>query len=148
VSKHNFNIPVNRVTKITCSLLVLSGALLILSSTPVSALGLAVSPGKLHMESPQENQTTSSYLTVTNTNSTMTKYRIYVQTSDQRDNFTIEPSEFLLRPGTNEKVEIRFHPDDATQIMEKAYICVVTQPGSGELRIGAGVRVPVSFDGM
>ena len=148
MSKHNFNIPVNRVTKIACALLVLSSIFLILTSAPVSALGLAVSPGKLVMEPPQENQTASSYLTVMNTNSTMTRYRVYVQSPDQRDDFTIEPSEFLLTPGTNEKVEIRFHPDNAPQITEKVYICVVTLPASGELRIGAGVRVPVSFDDM
>jgi P pilus assembly chaperone PapD len=129
-------------------MLVLSGMFLLLTSAPVSALGLGVSPGKLHMESPQENETASSYLTVMNTNSTVTRYRVYVQSTDQRDNFTIEPSEFLLDPGTNKTVEVRFHPDDTPQIMEKAYICVVTLPASGGLRIGAGVRVPVSFDDM
>jgi hypothetical protein len=100
------------------------------------------------MESLQENQTASSHLTVTNTSTTVTKYRVYVQRPDQRDNFTIELPEFLFGSGMNEKVEIRFHPDDAPQITEKVYICVVTLPASGELRIGAGVRVPVSFDGM
>ena len=129
-------------------MLVLSGILLLLTSAPVSALGLGVSPGKLHMESPQENQTANSYLTVMNTNSTEAKFKVYVQSTDQRDYFTIEPSEFLLKPGTSEKVEISFHPDNASKITEKAYICIVTLPASGELRIGAGVRVPVSFDGM
>ena len=146
MSKHNFNIPVNRVTKITCAMLIVSGMLLLLTSAPVAALGLAVSPGKLFMETPQENETESSYLSVTNTNASVTRYRVYVQNPDQQDDFTIEPSEFLLNPGTNKKVEIRFHPDNTSQITEKVYICIVTLPASGELRIGAGVRVPVSFD--
>jgi P pilus assembly chaperone PapD len=127
-------------------MLVISGILLLLTSAPASALGLGVSPAKLYMETPQQNGTESGYLSVMNTNTSATKYRVYVQSPDQRDDFTIEPSEFILSPGTNKKVEIRFHPDNAAQITEKVYICIVTLPASGGLRIGAGVRVPVSFE--
>jgi hypothetical protein len=127
-------------------MLVISGVLLLLTSAPVSALGLGVSPAKLYMETTQQNGTTSGYLSVMNTNASATRYRVYVQSPDQRDYFTIEPSEFIINPGTNKKVEIRFHPDSASQITEKAYICIVTLPAGGGLKIGAGVRVPVSFE--
>ena len=111
------------------------------------ALGLGVSPGKLN-ELPAGNEAASGYITVMNTNNTTTRYRVYVQGKDCRDSFKIEPSEFLLQPGANKKVEIRFQPANEIQIEEQIYICVVILPASGGLGIGAGIRVPVSFNGM
>ena len=145
---HNFNILVKRLTT-TCFIVLLSALFLFINSPSALAVGLGISPSKLYLEPTSGSGTVSTRLTVVNTESTTTRYRVYVQDTDFRDCFDIEPSEFMLQPGTTTSVDIRYRPSNELPSSERAYICVVTLPvdaEQGSLRIGAGIRVPILFN--
>jgi hypothetical protein len=145
VYKHNFNISVKSLTTI-CSIVLFSALFLLVNSSTVLAVGLGVSPAKLYFEPIRGNEEGNAQLTVMNTDDTATRYRVYVRDADYRDCFDIEPSEFILQPGKNKSVSVRYCPSNDMPVLEKGYICIVTLPADGGLKIGAGIRVPVFFN--
>jgi hypothetical protein len=116
--------------------------ILLLSNSSTLALGIGVAPGKMVFDI-QPGGTEVQTLHVINQSGQESEFQVYAE-GEKAEWVEISPAEFLLDAQEIKSVEILIAPP----LMEepKAHdfsICVVSIPSDSDLRIGAGVKVPV-----
>lgn len=117
--------------------------LLILSllPTPLLAVGLGVTPGKLDF-TVHAGGTESQTLTVLNQSDHDAEFQVYVEGGDV-DWLTVTPNEFTLSPAQSHGIEIAVAPPLLARGEHEFSLCVVSLAPESDLRIGAGIKVPV-----
>ena len=129
-----------RLFRILSVVLPLAG--MMLCSSPVRAMALGVTPGRLDFNlSP--GTTCVETMVVFNQDIDAAEFEVYPEGGIGRW-FTIKPDRFTLQGLEQKTVEIRVSPPltAATQDYE-LLLCVVSRPQDSDLRIGAGVKIPV-----
>jgi hypothetical protein len=120
---------------------------LIIISSPVFALGIGVTPGKLNFDvSP--GSTTSQNLNVVNQSDSETKFIIYTD-DDFKEWFNIQPAEFVLAAHKTKDIEIFVSPPlMAKQNLHNATIYIISTPPESKLQLGAGIKVAANVQIM
>jgi len=123
-------------------IIVMPTAVLLLCNSSVLALGIGVAPGKMAFNI-QPGSTGVQTLHVINQSGQESEFQVYAE-GEKAEWVEITPGEFILDAQETRGVEIMIAPP----LMEepKAHIlsiCVVSLPPDSDLRIGAGVKVPV-----
>lgn len=121
------------------SLLLVLLSLSILPS-PVLALGIGVTPGKMEF-SVRPGGTETKILHVINQSNQESIFCVYVE-GKYEEWFLITPGEFTLAPQQSKAVEIVVAPPLTASDEHDFSICVVSLPVGSDLRIGAGIKVP------
>jgi hypothetical protein len=120
---------------------------LIILSSPVFALGIGVTPGKLNFDvSP--GSTTSKTLNIVNQSDSETKFIIYTD-----DDFTewikIQPAKFVLDAHKTKDVEVIVSPPlMAKQDLHSTTIYIISTPPESKLQLGAGIKVAANVQIM
>lgn len=113
---------------------------LILLSSPVFALGVGVTPGRLNFDVSPGSTATQS-LNILNQSDSEAKIRVYLD-EVFKDWFTISPAEFILNAHEAEKIEITVSPPSRTkQDLHSTTIFVIAVPSESNLQLGAGIKV-------
>jgi P pilus assembly chaperone PapD len=121
---------------------VLPAALLLLGASPVSAAGLGVTPGKVAF-TVRPGGTELRTLQIINQDDRASDFDVYIE-GDNQDWFTVTPGRFTLDGRGQREVEIALAPPLTAGPEEyDLSLCVISVPPGAELRIGAGVKVPV-----
>lgn len=120
---------------------------LIILSSPVLALGIGVTPGKLNFDvSP--GSTTSQTLNIVNQSDSETKFRIYTD-DDFEEWFNIQPTEFVLEAHQTKDVEVVVSPPlMAEQNLHSTTIYIISTPPESKLQLGAGIKVATNVQIM
>ena len=120
---------------------------LVMLSSPVFALGIGVTPGKLNFDvSP--GSTTSQTMNIVNQSDYATQFRIYTD-EDFEEWFDIQPAEFVLEAGKTKDVEIVVSPPlMARQNLHSTTIYIVSTPPESKLQLGAGIKVAANVQIM
>jgi len=126
-----------KVLRLTLLSVVLS---LIIFPSPVLALELGVTPGKLDL-SVRPGGTEAKTLNVINQSNQESLFRVYVE-GEYEEWFLITPGEFTLASQQSKDVEIVVAPPLTASDEHDFSICVVSLPPGSDLRIGAGIKVP------
>lgn len=120
-------------------LVVLTIAAAVLPLHDADGAGVGVNPGKLNLVLEPGGPTVVS-LTVINTGDRLSSYRVYVE-GEERDCFEFTPAAFQLSPGETRQVEVKALSSAAARGERVVDICVVSLDPSGQLGVGAGVKV-------
>lgn len=113
---------------------------LIVLSTPVFALGIGVTPGKLNFDvSP--GSTASQTLNIVNQSDSAAQFRIYTG-EDFQEWFNIQPAEFVLEAHKTKDIQIIVTPPlMAKQNLHSTTIYIISTPPESKLQLGAGIKV-------
>jgi len=118
---------------------------LLLFSSPASALGIGVSPGKMEF-STRPGGTEVQTLHVINQSDRESKFQVYVE-GEGAEWFEITPDEFTLGPKGVKDVAIELAPPLNTDPEDyDLFVCVASVSPGSNLRIGAGIKVPAHVD--
>ncbi len=121
---------------------ILSAAVFLMAASSVSAAGLGVTPGKVAF-TVSPGSTELQTLQIINQDSQASEFEVYIE-GDDNGWFTITPSRFTLESREQREVEVELSPPITADAEEyELTICVVSMPPGAQLRIGAGVKVPV-----
>jgi uncharacterized membrane protein len=122
------------------AILILPLLCIIILSSPVFALGIGVTPGKLNFDvSP--GSTTSQTLNIVNQSDSETTFRIYTD-DDFKEWFNIQPAEFVLGAHKIKDVKVVVSPPlMAKQNLHSATIYIISTPPESKLQLGAGIKV-------
>lgn len=120
-------------------LVVLAVATAVLPIRGVDGAGVGVNPGKLNFELDSGSPTVAT-LTVINTGDGLFSYQVYVE-GEEQDCFEFTPASFQLPPDDTMQVEVKALSSAAARGERVVDICVVSLDASGELGVGAGVKV-------
>ena len=109
-------------------------------SSPVFALGIGVTPGKLNFDvSP--GSTASQTLNIVNQSDSAAQFRIYTG-EDFAEWFNIQPAEFMLDAGKTKDIEVVVSPPlMARQNLHNTTIYIISTPTESKLQLGAGIKV-------
>jgi P pilus assembly chaperone PapD len=120
---------------------VLPAAALLLVASAASAAGVGVTPGRMAF-SVSPGGTDLQTLYVINQDSQASDFEVYIEGGDD-EWFTITPDRFTLAGREKKGVDIALAPPLTAGPEEyDLSICVVSMPPGGNLRIGAGIKVP------
>lgn len=120
-------------------LVVLATAAAVLPIRSADGGGVGVNPGKLYLEL-ESGSLTLATVTVINTGDRLFSYQVYVEGGEQ-DCFEFTPAAFQLFPDETRQVEVKALSSAAAGGERVVDICVVSLDPSGELGVGAGVKV-------
>lgn len=116
------------------------------ASGPVLGLGLGVSPGSLEFDArPGERQTRT--LHVRNQSETACVFRVYVD-DDYADWASASPKEFVLDAGASQAVSVSVKPPLSLRDGHDFLLYIVSSAPGSELRLGAGVKIPVHVSAL
>lgn len=110
----------------------------------VLALGLGVTPGALKFETGPVRPASQS-LEVFNQTDATCAFQAYVD-EEYSDWVTVEPSEFVLGPSKSHTVDVTVSPRLSAAQEHDFVVYVVSFARGSNLRIGAGVKIPVHVD--
>jgi hypothetical protein len=111
---------------------------------PVQATGVGVSPHRLEVEVNPAGLVSSS-ISVVNTSDEESLYQVYIEGEDLSSWFHISPWEFGLDPGRCQDVQIDISPPAMASGEYKTNVCVVGLVHNSDLKVGCGVKVPISI---
>jgi Flp pilus assembly protein TadB len=107
----------------------------------VQALGIGVTPHELELETHPASSASGS-LKVFNTSDEKSRYQVYVE-GEIEEWFTITPEEFVLDPRGSRGVRVVVSPPPTASGEYRTSICIISLVSASELKVGAGVKVPV-----
>ena len=110
----------------------------------VLALCLGVTPGALKFETGPVRAETQS-LEVFNQADATSTFQAYVD-DEYSDWVAVEPEEFVLGPAESHTVDVTISPRLSTSEDHDFVVYVVSFAQGSNLRIGAGVKIPVHVD--
>lgn len=116
-------------------------AFLVLFPGQVQALGIGVTPRELELETHPASST-SGLVKVFNTSDEKSRYQVYVE-GEVEEWFTITPEEFVLDPQGSQGVRVVVSPPPTASGEYRTSICIISLVSASELKVGAGVKVPV-----
>jgi P pilus assembly chaperone PapD len=113
---------------------------LIILSSPVFALGVGVTPGRLNFDvSP--GSTASQTLNIVNQSDAEARIKVYPDNGFE-DWFTVSPAEFILNAHKAENIQITVSPPSkAKQDVLNTTIFVIAMPPESNLQLGTGIKV-------
>jgi P pilus assembly chaperone PapD len=122
------------------AILILPLLSLIILSSPVFALGVGVTPGRLNFDvSP--GSMASQTLNIVNQSDSEAKIKVYLDDLF-KDWFIISPDEFILNAHKAEDIDITVSPPSkATQELHSTTIYVIAIPSESNLQLGTGIKV-------
>ena len=107
--------------------------------SPALAAGIGVTPGRMEFN-VQPGGMEMQTLHVINQSNEERQFQVYVE-GEYGEWFQITPGEFALGPQETGSVEIGVAPPRTARESQDVYVCVVSLPTGGDLRVGAGVKV-------
>jgi hypothetical protein len=113
---------------------------LILLSSPVFALGIGVTPGKLNFNvSPGTTEVQT--INIINQSDADARFQVYMN-DDLKEWFEILPGDFVLTARKVQNVEIKVSPPLlAKQNLHNTTIYIISTPPESDLKLGAGIKV-------
>ena len=132
-------------TKLIIAVLSLAAcSAIILFSSPVAAIGVGVSPHQLEVAAYPSDSVRSS-IHVINTSDEESRYQVYIEEEDLSSWFQVSPQEFVVGPGDHQEVQLDISPPATASGEYQTNVCVVGLIHASELKVGCGVKVPVSI---
>ncbi len=123
-------------------IIVLPVTVLLLYASSALAFGIGVAPGKMEFAIRPGGAATNT-LHVINQADRQSEFQVYVE-GENEEWFVITPGEFSLSAQETKSVEITVAPPLTTPPEDHDFtICVVSIPPDSDLRVGAGIKVPV-----
>lgn len=111
---------------------------------PVGAIGVGVNPHELEVAA-HPSDSVQSWINVVNTSGEESRYQVYIEEEDLSTWFQVSPPEFVLGPGDHQEVQLDISPPATASGEYQTNVCVVGLIHASELKVGCGVKVPVSI---
>ena len=132
----------SRILRVSLVILFVAGYLL--NSFPALAISIGVTPGKI-VFNMKPGSTLLQTLQVINQDNQTADFEVYVK-GNNNGWFTVSPGKFTLDGHGQQNVTIEAAPPMTARSGEfDLRVCVISLSPDSELRIGAGVKVPVQL---